>query len=514
MIMAKLLTIGAEYSPNFKLGVDQDGNAVMKPCVLFFFNCDDRTANLVKGSGEVRNVYVKNGSLVKPVPVDGYQKFIHGAKLFPSILAAIKKYGGYEYDTSNLDALEAQVEKVIDDVTKSEMSSRLQVDRGAYIDDILEALEKNINDPNFMAYLNAIGAIRKFDDNDFEKVVSFSALNNAMILTQWLKSGHSGAPRFLATKVQWLNFNREPATNATPMYAMAPSGTEHGSKQNAMQMFGIDSQTYKNNPMARHLVKKGMYDKNFGDANNNVGGGYMLKGPYYDISETVLIQGAQENYDFSNASSISSNINTATTTGDDATRFDSVRAKDETHNKYDVKTLLSNVETFANKQSIPELESMARSGNIGKVVDYLVENSDTISRLRGKGYSGYNTKLKNEKEKRDLYAALTKALIYLRFGLDSSVAQKIIGENMRHLRNKAGGFNKNAFNVIMSDFQNVYFIMAGINESAEDNLFIWGLNALGVSVGEYKNMPDTEEQAIAELEGIKESFKRELKKLI
>ena len=56
--------------------------------------------------------------------------------------------------------------------------------------------------------------------------------------------------------------------------------------------------------------------------------------------------------------------------------------------------------------------------------------------------------------------------------------------------------------------------MAGINESAEDNLFIWGLNALGVSVGEYKNMPDTEEQAIAELEGIKESFKRELKKLI
>ena len=191
-----------------------------------------------------------------------------------------------------------------------------------------------------------------------------------------------------------------------------------------------------------------------------------------------------------------------------------MRAKDETQNKYDVNTLLSNVETFANKQSIPELESIARSGNIGKVVDYLVENSDTVSRLRGKGYSGYNTKLKNEKEKRDLYAALTKALIYLRFGLDSSVAQKIIGENMRHLRNKAGGFNKNAFNAIMSDFQNVYFIMAGINESAEDNLFIWGLNALGVSVGEYKNMPDTEEQAIAELEGIKESFKRELKKLI
>ena len=78
------------------------------------------------------------------------------------------------YDTSNLSSLEAQVNKVIDDVTKSEMSSRLQVDRGAYIDDILEALEKNINDPNFMTYLQSIGAIRKFDDNDFEKVVRMS----------------------------------------------------------------------------------------------------------------------------------------------------------------------------------------------------------------------------------------------------------------------------------------------------------------------------------------------------
>ena len=56
--MAKALTIGAGYSPNFKLGVDQEGKPVMKPCVLFYFNCDSRTANLVKGSGEVKNVYV------------------------------------------------------------------------------------------------------------------------------------------------------------------------------------------------------------------------------------------------------------------------------------------------------------------------------------------------------------------------------------------------------------------------------------------------------------------------
>lgn len=511
--MAKLLNIGIDYNPNFKMGTDANGSPLVKPCVLFYFNCDSRTANLVAGSGLIKNVYVKGDALVKPIPVDAYQKFIHGAKLFPAILSAIENYGGYVYDTSNLSSLEAQVDKVIDDVTKSEMSSRLQVDRGAYIDDILEALEKNINDPNFMTYLQSIGAIRKFDDNDFEKVVRFSAMNNAMILTQWLKSGHQGAPRFLATRVQWSVFNRVPNQGATPLYAMRPSGTEKGSQQNAMNMFGIDAATYRDNPMAKHLVRKGMYDKNFGDANNNIGGGYNVTGPYYDISETSLMQGAQENYDFSDSSAISSNINPDATSGDDATRFDSIRNNDEKQNKYDVNTLLSNVENFAVKNQEATLATLAKSGNIGKVIDYLVENSDTINRLRGKGYSGGNSNIRAEKEKREIYASLTKALIYLRFGLDSAVAQKIIGQNMRHLRNKAGGFNKNAFNAIISDFQNIYFIMAGLNESLENDLFIWGLNTLGISVKEYKNMPNTEEEGISELDGIKESFKRGLRML-
>ena len=62
--MAKLLNIGIDYNPNFKMGTDANGSPLVKPCVLFYFNCDSRTANLVAGSGLVKNVYVKGDALV------------------------------------------------------------------------------------------------------------------------------------------------------------------------------------------------------------------------------------------------------------------------------------------------------------------------------------------------------------------------------------------------------------------------------------------------------------------
>ena len=107
-----------------------------------------------------------------------------------------------------------------------------------------------------------------------------------MILTQWLKSGHQGTPRFLATAVQWKIFNREPIQGAKPIYAVRPSDTQKGSKRAAMNKFGIDQQTYDTNAMSRLLVNKGMNDINYGDSNNNLNGKFNVDGPYYDLSET------------------------------------------------------------------------------------------------------------------------------------------------------------------------------------------------------------------------------------
>ena len=272
--MAKILSIGAKYIPNMKAGVDQNGKTIFSPTVIFYFNCDNRTANIVAGSGAAKGLAVDGDALIRAVKVDDYKKFIYGKNAFPKILSALEQIGGYVYDINSLPNLEAQVEQVINDVVTSDLSSKLQIDRGAYIDDILKALEQNFNDPNFMQYLNSIGSIRRLDPDDYEKIISFSALNNAMILTQWLKSGHQGVPRFLATAVQWKIFNREPIQGAKPIYAVRPTGTEKGSKSAAMRKFGIDQQTYASNAMSRLLVNKGMNDINYGDTNNNVGGGF------------------------------------------------------------------------------------------------------------------------------------------------------------------------------------------------------------------------------------------------
>lgn len=507
--MAKLLTIGAKYSPQVKVGIDiNTKKPILKPMVFFFFNCDSQTANMVCGAGVAKDLEVKGDAVVRAVNVDDYKKFIYGKKAFPNIISAIEKFGGYVYDMNDLPNLESQVEQVIQNTVSSDLSSKLQIDRGAYIDDILKALEQNFNDPKFMQYLQSIGSIRRLDPDDYEKIISFSALNNAMILTQWLKSGHQGIPRFMATKVQWQIFNREPINGAKPIYAVRPSGTQKGSKSAAMNASGIGQQDYDNNAMARLVVNKFMNDINYGQTNNN-SGGFNVDGPYYDFSETQLIQGMQDNYDFNqivNNKAIT-NINDAAKKEDDAKRFDFLNSADDGSVKLDPKTLLVNISNFASKVGDMSLSNIAAKGDLNRCIDYLVENSVTIKRLRGKGYTGWNDAVKASKEKRNIYIDLTRALIYMRFGINLDTAKSIIATNLSIIKKKGGtGYNQNAFNSVLTDFQNIYFIMAGLNEDLNSDLFVWGLNALGISVEEYRNMPKTEEEAVAEINGVRESF--------
>ena len=513
--MAKLLTIGVRYTPNMKTGIDNNGKPVFSPIVTFYFNCDNKTANIVAGSGVAKGLRAEGDTLVRNVKVDDYKKFIYGKNAFPKILSALEQTGGYVYDINNLSSLESQVEQAIDNVVTSDLSSKLQIDRGAYIDDILKALEQNFNDPNFMQYLNSIGAIRRLDPDDYEKIISFSALNNAMILTQWLKSGHQGIPRFLATVAQWREFNREPSAGAKPIYAVRPSGTSKGSKSASMRKFGIDQQTYDTNPMSRLLVRKGMNDINYGDVNNN-DGSFNIDGPYYDYSETQLIQGMQENYDFdaiANNKAIT-NINTAAKKEDDTSRFDILKDSNTDANKFDEKTLLANIEKFAVKTGDVDLQNYVKGRNLNGIVSYLVDQSETIKRLRGKGYTGWNSAIKDAGNKKKIYAELTKALVFMRFGIFMDRAKQIIAKNMNVIKKIDGTFNKNMFNAVISDFQNIYFIMAGLAESVGDDLFVWALNTLGVSIDTYKAMPDTEEEALGELNNIKESFIKNFNSLL
>jgi hypothetical protein len=56
--------------------------------------------------------------------------------------------------------------------------------------------------------------------------------------------------------------------------------------------------------------------------------------------------------------------------------------------------------------------------------------------------------------------------------------------------------------------------MAGLAEDSGNDLFMWALNALGLSVEEYKAMPNTEEEALSEFNEVKKTFINNFNKLL
>jgi hypothetical protein len=74
--------------------------------------------------------------------------------------------------------------------------------------------------------------------------------------------------------------------------------------------------------------------------------------------------------------------------------------------------------------------------------------------------------------------------------------------------------NKKTFHAIGSDFENIVGIINGVKESVSNNTLMWMLNVLGMSVEEYKAMPNTEEEADNMFNGVRESFIRTFNNLL
>ena len=90
--MAKVLSIGAKYIPNMKAGVDQNGKTIFSPTVLFYFNCDNRTANVVAGSGVAKGLAVDGDALVRAVKVDDYIIFYINENCVTFLIMTGKSY--------------------------------------------------------------------------------------------------------------------------------------------------------------------------------------------------------------------------------------------------------------------------------------------------------------------------------------------------------------------------------------------------------------------------------------
>ena len=488
--MAKLLKIGAAYVPNQKI-VLPDGTQKIEPRVLFYFNSDDRTSNIVAGSGVAKGLKAEGDSVVKAVKVDKYKDFIYGQNVFPKILSAFERCG-YVYDTNQLNALEASVEQEIQNVLNSDASNKIYADNSSFIDDIIKAMEENLNDPKFLSYVNAVGSIQYVGDDVLSKVTKLSYKNTCMVLSQWVNAGKQGQPTYLATKRQWSKFfNRDVVPGATPLYIVNPKDVTPRSVRQTMSDYGVTQAQYDSNPMIRKQIDTLTNDKDYGQYNNS---SFGLNGisPYYDYSETVLQPGEQSNYDFDNMEV--GNIDKDKDKAEDEKRGDILAAATGANDRKSEEDIIKSLQEYAVKNNNTDLINIIKNGNnvIIKSVEYLAENSKTILR-------------EVDQKKKNLYQGVLVALVLKRLKINPDYSDRLLTSNMSQLR-EYGGLNKKVFYAVGSDFENIISIINGINESVSNSTLMWMLNTLGMSVEEFKALPNSEEDAGEMLNNVKESF--------
>lgn len=313
-----------------------------------------------------------------------------------------------------------------------------------------------------------------------------------MVLSQWINAGKSGQPTYLATKRQWSKFfNRDVVPGATPLYIVNPKDVVHRSLKQTMKDYGVTQAQYDSNAMVRKQIDTLMNDKDYGQYNNSKFG---LNGisPYYDYSETVLQQGAQSNYDFDNMNA--GNVDTEKDKAEDEKRGDILAAATGTKAKKSDADIIKNLEAYAVKTNNTDLINILKSGGnvITKAIEYLADNSKTILR-------------EVDANKKKLYKGVLVAFVLKRLQIDTDYSDRLLMNNMSQLRTY-GGLNKAVFHAVGSDFENIITLINGVNESVSNSTLMWMLNAIGMSVEEYKALPNNEQEASEMLNNVRESF--------
>lgn len=493
--MANLLTIGCNYLPKNKITL-QDGTSKLEPIVEFYFNCDARTANIIMGSGVSKGLRVdqKTGSLVKKVKADKYKDFIYGKTVLPKILDALSQYG-YEYDYNNLDVLCASVEKTIDDYNQSDIAKNINSDVYDFINKLVEAMEKNMSDPNFKTFLDSIGNIRKFvGDDNLDVLTDLTPTNKISALVQWIKAGRQGHPTYLATKKQFMKAGYTVNPNATPMYLVRPIGVQGRSEAQTIADYGI--QDYDTNDKRKLQVTRLSNDKDYG---HNNAAKFTLESfhPFYDISDCTQTRQ-------SNLVDNIGDVNKAFYKMDkdkDAAAKQQVVLDIQAQNKDILQdsTMCENAKKYAEKIGDKKLASVAANGNASDIVSFLAMNAESYLRNKAqRNFSQYNNQARE----------LLKAVALKVLGLGDAQNDNNIQANCGYLK-RNGKASKEVFIDIATDLDNIYYIMHGINESADMNSTLkYVLDVCGISVEEFKNMPETEEDAVQQINSVRENFVR------
>jgi hypothetical protein len=166
--------------------------------------------------------------------------------------------------------------------------------------------------------------------------------------------------------------------------------------------------------------------------------------------------------------------------------------------------MCENAKKYADSIGDKKLASIAVNKSALEVIDFLVNNNEVYLRKKQQRYAQHSPQS----------LQLLKALAIKVLGLDSTEADRTIAANAKSLRNN-GKVNKDLFYEVAAELENIYFILKGISEAkTASDMLMFVLNACGISVDEFKNMPENEQEAEEMMNNIKENFIRTFNKLI
>lgn len=504
---ANNLTIGVQYKPTNVVKDAATGKQTYLPVVLFYFNCDPQTANMVVASGVSKGLNVNGNSVVKKVKAEKIEDFIMKSEVFQKIIGEFEKYG-YVYDLNNRDVLLQEAQQSIDNYVQNGMQKQINADVSTFLDKLIDLMEKNMNDPNFQAFLNTINVGKFMSPNDIDRLTDLTIDNKIMALTQWLNQGRQGNPKFIATAKQYKLAGYQVNQGATPMYIMGPKkgSVEGRSKGQAAADLGITDAATNNKRQVD--LDRLSHDKDYG--HNNVKN-FQLWGPCYSILDCTNISNSNlEDYiDQHMADGFSFD---ASATDVKAQSQAQAQVKSDILSKFQMDNqgkisdtaMCENAKKYADSIGDKKLAAVAVNKSALEVIDFLVNNNEVYLRKKQQRYAQHSPQS----------LQLLKALAIKVLGLDATEADKTIAANAKSLRNN-GKVNKDLFYEVAAELENIYFILKGISEAKTANdMLMFVLDACGISVEEFRNMPENEQEANEMVSNVRENFIRTFNKLI
>ena len=327
-----------------------------------------------------------------------------------------------------------------------------------------------------------------------------------MALAQWLNHGRQGTPKFIATAKQYRLAGYQVNPGATPMYIMGPHKDEVVGRSISQVISDYGITDLASNDKRQIDVDRLSHDKDYGHNNAKK---FQLWGPCYSILDCTNVANSNLEDYIDKLGDFAVNI---TTTDAKSQAQAQVQAKSDILSKFQMdnqniisdSVMCQNAKKYADNIGDKKLAAVANNQSATDVIKFLVNNNEVYLRNKQQRYAQHSPQS----------LQLLEALAIKVMGLDSTEADKVIAANAKSLRNN-GKVNKDLFYSVAAELENIYFILKGISEAkSSSDMLMFVLNACGISVEEFRNMPENEQEANEMVSNVRENFIRTFNKLL